>query len=181
MFKKTVEFEDFDGNKQSRDFYFHISKAELIELSTSADDMQSRIKRIIEAGDGKAILHELREFIKLSVGVRSDDGQRFIKDEAAQNTLFQSPAYDELLMELATDANACANFVQQLIPEKMQKEMQEQLKKTSGAPDPFREPEDSRPAYQKENRRPTNAEMVAMSKEEMQAAWKWAEQLDLKK
>jgi hypothetical protein len=117
MFKKTVEFEDFDGNKQSRDFYFHISKAELIELSTSADDMQSRIKRIIEAGDGKAILHELREFIKLSVGVRSDDGQRFIKDEAAQNTLFQSPAYDELLMELATDANACANFVQQLIPE----------------------------------------------------------------
>jgi hypothetical protein len=179
MFKKTVQFEDFDGKKQSKDFYFHISKAELLELATSADDMQARIKRIIDAKDGKAILSELRDFIKLSVGVRSDDGQRFIKDADAQNILFQSPAYDELLMELATSADACANFVQQLIPEKMQQEMQEQMKKvsqnTEGTPDPFKEPEDNRPAYQREHRLPTDDEVRGMSKQELVDVWAWRE------
>lgn len=175
MFKKTVVFEDFDGNRQARDFYFHISKAELLSLAHSADDMQARIKRIVDSKDGAAILAELREFIKLSVGVRSEDGQRFIKDEEAQNTLFQSPAYDELLMELATNADACANFVQQLIPEKMQKEMQDKLKEMNQNPKtaPFADVEDTRPAYQREHRLPTDMEMVQMSKDEVMQVMEW--------
>lgn len=176
MFKKTITFEDFDGNKQSRDFYFHISKAELLAMATSADDMQERIKRITAAQDGGAILRELRDLIKLSVGVRSEDGQRFVKDEAAQSTLLDSPAYDELLMELGTDAGACVDFVQQLIPEKMQKEMQEQLKKNASVPDPFADSEDNRPAYQKEHRHPTDEELRAMSKEEIVSAMAWLQE-----
>lgn len=176
MFKKTIKFADFDGNEQSRDFYFHISKAELLAMATSADDMQARIKRITVAKDGSAILKELRDLIKLSVGVRSEDGQRFVKDEAAQSTLLDSPAYDELLMELGTDAGACVDFVQQLIPEKMQKEMQEQLKKNVSVPDPFADSEDNRPAYQKEHRHPTDEELRAMSKEEIVSAMAWLQE-----
>ncbi|HKU51957.1 MAG TPA: hypothetical protein VJQ25_05790 [Nitrospira sp.] len=170
MFKKTVEFEDLDGNKQSKDFYFHISKAELLELASSADDMQARIKRIIEANDGGAILKELRDLIKMAVGVRSEDGQRFIKDESAQSTLLDSPAFDELLMELATSADASADFVRQLIPEKMQREMQEQLKKNVPADT------DNRPAYLKENRNPTEVELQQMSREQLVAAMAWVQQ-----
>lgn len=170
MFKKTVEFEDLDGNKQSKDFYFHISKAELLELASSADDMQARIKRIIEANDGGAILKELRDLIKMAVGVRSEDGQRFIKDESAQSTLLDSPAFDELLMELATSADASADFVRQLIPEKMQREMQEQLKKNVPAD------ADNRPAYLKENRNPTEVELQQMSREQLVAAMAWVQQ-----
>lgn len=175
MFKKTIEFEDFNGQRQSRDFYFHISKAELLTLATSADDMQARLTRIIQAQDGGAILNELRELIKLSVGVRSEDGLRFIKDQEAQSTLLDSPAYDELLMELGTNTNACVEFVQKLIPEKMQKEMQEQLKKgQSEVADPFADPgEDKRPAYQREHRLPTDDEMKSMSKEEIVQAMAW--------
>jgi hypothetical protein len=174
VFKKTVEFEDFNGEKQTREFYFHVSKAELLAMATSADDMQSRIKRIIDAKDGGAILNELRELIKMSVGVRSEDGQRFIKDGEAQSSLLDSPAYDELLMELGTNANACVEFVQKLIPEKMQKEMQEQLKNAqTETMDPFKESEDNRPAYQKEHRLPTEAEIQAMSKDEIVRAMAW--------
>lgn len=177
MFKKTVEFEDFDGNRQSKDFYFHISKAELLEMAATSDDMQARIKRIIESKDGGAILNEFRELIKLAVGVRSEDGQRFIKDAAAQSTLLDSPAFDELLMELATNANASVEFVQQLIPEKMQKEMQNQLKKNASGPNPFAEPEDNRPAWVKEHRLPTEKELAGMSQQELIDTWKWREQL----
>jgi hypothetical protein len=177
MFKKTVEFEDFDGNKQSKDFYFHISKAELLEMAATADDMQNRIKRIIDAKDGGAILNEFRALIKLAVGVRSEDGQRFVKDEAAQSTLLDSPAFDELLMELATNTDASVEFVRQLIPEKVQKEMQEQLKKQQGSPDPFKEVEDNRPVYQKEHRIPTDDEVRVMSSEELRTLWHWRENL----
>lgn len=179
MFKKTITFEDFDGNKQSRDFYFHLSKVELMTMADKGDEMQARIKRIIDAKDGGAILKELRDLIKLSVGVRSEDGQRFVKDEAAQSTLLDSPAYDELVMELGTDAGACVDFVRQLIPEKMQKELQKQLESQKGivtVPDPFGEPEDNRPAYQKEHRLPRQDEVKKMTKEQIADVWKWREE-----
>lgn len=172
MFKKTVEFEDFDGNKQSKDFYFHISKVELLAMADKGDEMQERIKRIVDAKDGAAILMEFRELIKMSVGVRSEDGQRFVKDAAAQSTLLDSPAFDELLMELATDANVSAEFVQQLIPEKMQKDMIAQLQKNN----PTVAEEDNRPAYQREHRHPTNAELQSMERSEMATAIRWAQE-----
>lgn len=174
MFSKTIEYEDFNGKKTAKVFYFHLSKAELIEMGVS--DMQSRIQRILESEDGAAILHEFRELIRMSVGVRSEDGQEFIKDESARAQLFNSPAYDELLMELATDAKASTEFIKNLLPEKMQKELVEQLKKQGDAPDPFAEKEDARPAYQREHRHPTNAEMLAMTKEELAEAFRWREE-----
>lgn len=174
MFKKTVTFEDFNGNKQTKDFYFHISKAEFLAMAANGEAMQERLKRITSAVDGVAILKEFRDLIKLGVGIRSEDGQRFIKDAEAQSILLDSPAFDELLMELATDASAATEFVQQLLPEKLQKEMVEQLKnaKTAG---PFAEPEDNRPAYQKEHRLPTDAEVRSMTATEIQEAWQWRE------
>jgi hypothetical protein len=175
MFKKTISFEDFDGNTQTKDFYFHVSKAELLSLAAGGEDMQDRIKRITDAKDGAAILKEFRELIKLSVGVRSEDGQRFLKDAAAQSTLLDSPAFDELLMELATNANASVEFVKQLIPEKMQKQMLAQMKKSDETPDPFADKEDLRPAYQKEHRHPRQNELQAMNKEELAAAFAWAQ------
>lgn len=176
MFKKTISFEDFNGNQKKHDFYFHISKAELLEMASAGDAMQKRLQRIMAAKDGSAILQEFRDLIKLSVGVRSEDGQRFIKDAEAQSTLFDSPAFDELLMELATDAHASAEFVKQLIPEKMQKEMMTKLQESQGAPDPFADKEDVRPAYQREHRLPTNTEVREMSADELAAAWQWREE-----
>lgn len=170
MFKKTVEFEDFDGNKQRRDFYFHISKVEFLGMAANGNEMHKRIQGLIETKDSSGILHEVRELIKMSVGVRSEDGVRFIKDSEAQSSLLDSPAFDELLMEMATDPQALLEFVRQLIPEKMQKQMLDQMKKqVSENP----ADEDNRPAYQKETRFPTQKELQKMSKEELAAAMSW--------
>lgn len=175
MFTKTIEYTDFNGQKTSKVFYFHMSKAELLEMAAGGNEMMARIQRIIDSKDGKAILKEFREIIWASAGIRSEDGQRFIKDSAAKGLLFESPAYDELLMELSTNADAAAEFIRNLIPEKMQKDMQDQLKKQSGveAPDPFKAPaeDDPRPAWLKENRNPTQQELMGMSREEMQLAF----------
>lgn len=171
MFKKTITFEDFNGEKQTQDFYFHLSKAEILPLISEAEGMKSRLEKIIASKDGRAIIAELRYFIELSCGIRSEDGKRFLKTPEAKSELLDSPAFDELLMELATDAGASVDFFGQLLPEKMQKEMLEAAKKTAEAPDPFAEAEDKRPAWVREHRQPTPAELQSMTKEELSAAF----------
>ena len=172
MFSKKIKFKDFNGNEKEKEFYFHLSKTELAVLSAGSDDMKARLDRMIKAKDNVAILNELRDLIKLSVGVRSEDGERFIKDAEAQSQLLDSPAYDELLFELFVGTNA-NEFFMQLVPPEMQKELEELVAKQGG--DPFKEPEDTRPAYQKENRKPTDAEQRAMTRAELAEAWKWTE------
>jgi hypothetical protein len=176
MFKKTIKFEDFNGQEQTQDFYFHMSKAELLTMAAGGNQMMLRIQRIIDSNDGRAILKEFRDIIEASIGMRSEDGSRFIKDEAAKSALMDSPAYDELLMELCTNAEAASQFVKELIPEKMQEEMRKHLAQgqKQDAPDPFKEAEDDdpRPAWLKENRNPTEQELRNMTKEELQMAFR---------
>jgi len=171
MFKKTIAFKDFNDVQQTQDFYFHLSKAELLGMAADGKAMMERIQRLIDSNDGRAIIAEFREIIKDAAGVRSEDGSRFIKTEEAKSVLMDSPAFDELLMELATNADAAAEFVRQLIPQSMQDEMLKKLKK-DGAPDPFAEKEDNRPAWMKEHRNPTDEEVKNMSREELQLAFR---------
>lgn len=175
MFKKTIKFVGFNGEAQEKDFYFHLSNTELAMLSAGADDMKARIERIMKANDNLAILQELRELVKLACGIRSEDGERFIKTPEAQSQLLDSPAFDALLFELFVGKNA-AEFFSKLVPESQQNQIKELIEQQ--AADPFKEPEetDSRPAYQKENRRPTQAELQKMNTTEMQEAFKWTEQ-----
>ena len=176
MFKKTITFKDFNDVEQSQDFYFHLSKAELLEMAADNNVMMTRIQRIIDANDGKAILNEFRELIRMACGLRSEDGSRFLKTPEAQSVLMDSPAFDELLMELATNAEASIAFLQMLIPEQMQKDMAKQMAKRDNSEksevDPFKEQEDTRPDWEKEHRNPTDAEIRGMSREELQKAFR---------
>lgn len=169
MFRKIITFENLDGETVSKEFYFHLSKTELLSMSGEGDEMIARIKRIIDTKDIRAIVQEFRELVKLSVGVRSEDGSQFLKTPEAQSQLLDSPAFDELLMELCTNAGASAEFVNNLIPKKMQDELQARLKAQGDgtAPDPFKEPEDTRPAWEREHRHPTDAEVRTMDKDEL--------------
>jgi hypothetical protein len=171
MFKKTITFKDFNDQEQTKDFYFHMSKAELLAMAADGNAMMARIERIIQAQDGRAILQEYRQVLSDAVGVRSEDGSRFIKDDDAKSQFLDSPAFDELLMELCTDADASVEFIRQLIPESMQKEMQKQLAKQKDQ-DPFKEPEDVRPAWLKEGRTPTDEELRDMSQDELRMAFR---------
>lgn len=170
MFKKTIKFQNFNGDEVERDFYFHLSKAELLEMAAT-DELSKRLQKIIEDKNGKEVIEEFRQIIAMSCGVRSEDGERFIKSPEAQSMLLDSPAYDVLLMELCTEANAAVDFVNLLIPQKMRDEMKKQVEKagTSGDAPPR---EDTRPAWLREQRAPTPEELQSASREELQLAFK---------
>jgi hypothetical protein len=186
VFKKTIKFKDFNEVEHEQEFYFHLSKAEIAALAHGADALEARMRRIEKAKDGVAILHEMREIIRLACGSRSEDGARFLKTPEAQSELLDSPAFDELLFELM-DANKMVEFFKQLLPPELQEELFRQVAEKTKAlsgdifgnpPNPERPGEameDPRPTYQKENRRPTPAELQNMSKREMQEAFAWTE------
>lgn len=118
MLKKTITYESFDGDeKYTEDFYFHLSKAELVEIEMShKGGLSNSIQNIVDAEDGKTIMEEFKKIILMAYGKKSADGKRFIKNEVYREDFIASNAYSELFMELVTDAEAAAKFIQAVIP-----------------------------------------------------------------
>lgn len=122
MLKKTLVFKDLDGNEVTRDFYFHLSKAELIELEINHDgNFSSRLQRIGESNNGRLIMSEFKDLIRMSYGERSEDNLRFIKSRDLSEAFLQTNAYEVLFMELITDPDAGAKFINGLMPADLDK------------------------------------------------------------
>ena len=117
MLKKTMTYTDYNGNERTEDFYFNLSKAELAEMELSTDGgVEQSIRKIVNAKDNKKIVEEFKKLILKSYGEKSDDGKRFIKSKELSEAFSQTEAYSDLFMELATDADAAADFVNGIIP-----------------------------------------------------------------
>jgi hypothetical protein len=117
VLKKTLTYEDFNGETVSEDFFFHLSKAELVELELSHDGgLSESLKKIIASEDGKNIIAEFKNIILTAYGKRSDDGRRFIKSQALRDEFESTEAYSTLFMELVTNADAAVEFVNGIIP-----------------------------------------------------------------
>ncbi len=123
MLKKTITYEDFNGETVSEDFFFHLSKAELVELELSHEGgLSAALERIIAAEDGKSIIAEFKNIILSSYGVRSEDGRRFVKNQTLRDEFESTEAYSTLFMELVTDTDAAVVFVNNVIPAGMAEE-----------------------------------------------------------
>ena len=117
MLKKTITYEDYDGNKRTEDFYFNLSKAEIMEMELSVSGgMTQMLNRIIAEQDSEKIIKTFKEIILKAYGEKSPDGKRFIKSEELSTAFSQTEAFSQLFMELATDADAAAKFVNGIIP-----------------------------------------------------------------
>lgn len=118
MLKKTIKYIDFNGVEREEDFYFNLTKAELTEMEFSYEGgLVKKIHEIVAADDNETVIKIFKHLILLAVGVKSDDGRRFVKSEEIKLDFSQTPAYSELFMELATDPDAAAAFVNAVIPE----------------------------------------------------------------
>lgn len=117
MLKKTITYETFDGEEKTEDFFFHLSKADLVEMEMSSKGgLKAHLERIIKSQDGRAIMDEFKKLVLGSYGKKSDDGTKFTKTAELREEFLSSPAYDVLFMELVTDATKAAEFVNGIIP-----------------------------------------------------------------
>lgn len=168
MLKKTITFKDLDGNDVTEDFYFNLSKAEIAELELSVKDgLTDYLEKIVAAENGAEIIRLFKEVIMMSVGKRSEDGRRFIKNQEIQDEFSQSDAYSVLFMELLTDAAKGAQFFADIVPADL-REMVEAGKKVTDVP----MPDPDVPAWFTEGRVPTEQELVGASAELLQEAFR---------
>lgn len=117
MLKKTITYTDYNGSERTEDFYFNLSKAEIMEMEMgTSGGLAEMITRIVAAQDAPAIIKIFKELILKAYGEKSPDGKRFVKSEEISNAFAQTEAYSDLFMELATDADAAAKFVNGIIP-----------------------------------------------------------------
>jgi hypothetical protein len=121
MLKKPITYTDYNGVERTEDFYFNLTKAEVmeIELSTSGG-LTEMISRIVAAQDAPAIIKIFKELVLKAYGEKSPDGKYFLKEDKDGRPLAdafkQTEAYSQLFMELATDAEAAAAFCNGIIP-----------------------------------------------------------------
>ena len=119
MLKKTITYENFNGETITEDFFFHLSEAELVELElnhSAAGGLKESLEAIIAAEDGKGIVDEFKNIIELSYGKKSVDGKRFTKSEEIREEFRSSGAYSALFMELVLNADSAVQFVNGIVP-----------------------------------------------------------------
>lgn len=117
MLKKTITYTDFNGMERSEDFYFNLTQAEVMEMEMSTvGGLSEMIQRIIAAQDTPSIIKVFKDLVLKSYGEKSADGKRFIKTPEIAEAFSQTEAYSVLFMELATNADSAAAFVNGIIP-----------------------------------------------------------------
>ena len=122
MYIKTIPFTDYNGEKCKQDFYFNLNEAELYELQLSTNGGYDQwIMRIANAQDTAEMIKLFKSLILMSYGEKSNDGKSFIKIDPQTGRRLsekfeQSAAYPVLFTELATNADAAAEFINKIIP-----------------------------------------------------------------
>lgn len=122
MLKKTIKFNDYNGVERTEDFYFNLSKAELMEMEMSTSGgLAEMIQKIIATQDAPAIIKIFKDLVLKAYGEKSLDGKYFNKFDDEGRPLSakfaQTEAYSILFMELATDADEAAKFINGIIPQ----------------------------------------------------------------
>ena len=117
MLKKHVVYTDYNGNERKEDFYFNLTKAEIMEMEMSTSGgLTEMIQQVVASQDAPTIVKIFKDLVLRSYGQKSLDGKRFIKNAQIREEFEQTEAYSQIFMELATDADAAAKFVNGVMP-----------------------------------------------------------------
>lgn len=117
MLKKTITYTDYNGTERTENFYFNLTKAELMEMELgTTGGFTEMVQNIVNAKDAPALIKIFKELVLKAYGIKSADGKRFIKSDEIAAEFAQTEAYSILFMELATDDTAASEFVNGIVP-----------------------------------------------------------------
>lgn len=122
MLKQTVNYTDFDDQPAVETVYFNLTKSDLADNMHLIEDfevvrtMLSGKKRDLKPTEIQLVINMVKAIMRMSYGVRSEDGKRFIKTDQQWTEFTQTAVYDEFLMSLFADPKNALEFVSNVIP-----------------------------------------------------------------
>lgn len=117
MLTKTITYTDYNGLERTENFYFNLSKSELTELElTTEGSLTAALNKMVNANDISDLSRMFKRILLLAYGEKSPDGRRFMKSEEISLAFSQTPAYDQLFMELFTGTDSMIEFINAVIP-----------------------------------------------------------------
>lgn len=120
MFKKTITYTNYNDVEVTEDFYFNLTKSEIMEMQLSTTGgLAEMIQKIVDAQDTPGIIKIFKEIILRSYGEKSPDGKYFHKSPELSENFSHTEAYSQLFMELSTDDKKAAAFINGVIPSEL--------------------------------------------------------------
>ena len=160
MYRKPITYTNYNDVVVTKNFYFNLTKAEIATRELTSDGSFSEmLAAIANSNKGSEVYPEFERILKWAYGVKSADGESFIKNDAVWEAFQQSPAYSVLIMELITNGDEAAKFVAALMPADISARVAEQQAQNG-----------FRPGQQEKYQADLDAARLAQIQQENQAA-----------
>jgi hypothetical protein len=187
MLKKDITYNDLDDNPITETFWFNFTQAEMAEMALEKEGkdggFETWIKTMIESKDGAVLTSTFKKILLATIGERSADNKRFVKNDEIRNNFLFSDAYSVLFMELLTDADKMSAFINGIMPKAMREQTQDRIQAVVNAPDISSVPtptinatpetgKEERPDWLKEGRVPTAEELKGATPEQIAEAFR---------
>ena len=117
MYKKVIEYKDYDENPRKETHYFNLDESEIMEKEWSTNGgLTNLLKGLIEKQDQAKLVGFYKELILMSYGEKSNDGKYFMKSPEITDAFVHTRAFSALYMELATNEEEALKFINGIIP-----------------------------------------------------------------
>ena len=120
MLTRKMTYTDYNGVERTETFRFNLTQSEIVEMQLETEGgLDKLLQKIIDANDQTKVIGLFKKLVLKAYGEVSDDGRRFVKSKEIADAFSQTEAYNQLFMELATNAEAGAKFVNGILPKNM--------------------------------------------------------------
>lgn len=135
MFKKTMTFDDLEGNEVSQTFYFNYNKkeiAELLEFKQLEEKLRVLTLPIEESGlteveNSQQAYDIFQDLILDAYGEKGADNVTFVKNEQLREYWKSHVAFVELIFEFLEKPQLAAEFIEKCLPAKLVARAKEEM------------------------------------------------------
>lgn len=143
MLKQTVQFVDFDDVNKTKNLYFNLTRAEVIEnieLRSEFEEVQEMIggaTRDLEIHEVKLILNLVKKLMKLSYGIQKQTAEgdlKFTKKDEIWDDFVETAYYDAFLLGLFEEPKKAVEFLVGIWPRELREGIDTDQLKLPGMP-----------------------------------------------
>lgn len=140
MFKKTMKFDNLDGEEVTQIFYFNYNKkeiAELLEFQRLEEKLELLTKPVEESGltqqeNNQQAYDIFQDLILGAYGEKGADNVTFVKNERTRAYWESHVAFVEMIFEFLENPQLAAEFIEKCLPAKMVQKAKEEMAADQG-------------------------------------------------